>query len=377
MGVFFLQKKTEAYGECSQYGTWATYDSYSNTCKCMSGYVFGKLLGQDYCVSGDSICYDKYGYGSDYDSLSGSCECSYGYVFGTDSIGRTQCITEDQACKNQLGYNARSSLGRCECGYGYVISGGQCTDGDSVCRDKHGIYSSYTSYNNSCECDDGYTLDDYNQCVKKQNNVYFTLKELDTDNREAIIRSDYDFRYYHIRYGVGCFSSSFRGYLNSRIVVNLGTDFDLDIFDTIVLQDDDETCDILSRTKVDSSFTMEKDETIYVPVYIPTAPTPIPTRINPTPVLGKTPIPAPLTCEDGSAPSLDKKTCVKIPNNSHPAYDGKNIWLCNEGYVEKGNACVLFDTNPLNSSNPTPIEVPVQSQSWGWLRIFKFWTWFN
>src|SRR3989344_8977463 len=116
-GSFFLQRPAYAYGECSEYGFMASYDYLSNSCKCMSGYVFGKdFLGKTTCVSGSSICYNKYGYNSQFDSLSNSCECSYGYVFGKDSLGQTSCISEDQVCTDQYGYNARSSYGgKCEC----------------------------------------------------------------------------------------------------------------------------------------------------------------------------------------------------------------------------------------------------------------------
>ena len=262
-GAFFTQEKAYAYGECSEYGIWATYDYLSGGCKCMSGYVFGKdFLGQTTCVSGDSVCHDKYGYNSRYDSLSSSCECSYGYVFGKDSIGRTQCVSPDSICTDQLGYNARynSLYDKCECRSGYVISGGRCTDGDTVCHAKHGLYSSYDDLSNSCECDSGYTFNDSNQCVEKQNNVYFTLKELDTDERKAIIKSDYDYRYYLISYNSGCCSSSFRRYLNHQIVVNLGTDFDLDTWDKIVLQDDNEVCDITRVERADSGTTLEPEE---------------------------------------------------------------------------------------------------------------------
>src|SRR3989338_6514951 len=305
-GAFFTQDKAYAYGECSEYGIWATYDYLSGGCKCMSGYVFGKdFLGQTTCVSGDSVCHDKYGYNSRYDSLSSSCECSYGYVFGKDLIGRTQCISEDQSCKNQYGFNARSTFGgKCECGYGYGFSENslgktECVRLDSICEDKYGynaeydtlsdtcscrsgyeltrvsygsgleckscsskygIHSSYSYIGKKCECDSGYTLNDSNQCVEKQNNVYFTLKELDTDERKAIIKSDYDYRYYLISYNSGCYSSSFRRYLNHQIVVNLGTDFDLDTWDKIVLQDDNEVCDITRVERADSGTTLEPEE---------------------------------------------------------------------------------------------------------------------
>lgn len=260
---FFITKEVKAYGECDQYGYMAIYDSFSNSCKCTSGYVFGKdVLGQTACVSVDSICHDRLGIMSRYNILSDSCECSYGYVLGEDSIGRTQCVSENEACQNQYGYNARASYGgKCECGYGYVFNeNNQCEYGNTVCHRKHGLYSSYDSLSSACKCDSGYTLDDSSQCVKKQNNVYFTLKELDADNKKAIIKSDYDNSYYLITYGVGCYSFSFERYLYHQIIVNLGTDFYLDTWDKIVLQDDDETCDITHREKVDSGTTLIPSE---------------------------------------------------------------------------------------------------------------------
>jgi hypothetical protein len=300
-GALFVQEKVRAYGDCSAYGMWATYDYSSGGCKCISGYVFGKdYFGQISCISGDTVCRDKYGYSSRYNSLSGSCECDYGYVLGKDSIGRTQCISKNQACQNQYGLNARSSYGdncecdygytfgkdysgkiqcisedqmckdkygvmsrynslsdKCECAYGFVISDGKCTDGNVVCQAKHGSYSIYEDLSSSCKCASGYTFDNLNQCVKKQNNVYFTLKELNTDERKAIIRSDYDYRYYLISYNFGCFPTSFGRYLNHQIVVNLGTDLNLDMWDKIVLQDDNETCDITRVERADSSTTLE------------------------------------------------------------------------------------------------------------------------
>jgi hypothetical protein len=246
---FPIIKKVSASGECSQYGFMAMYDSYTNSCKCMSGYVFGTdFMGKPYCVSGDSFCREKYGLFSDYNYLDKSCGCSYGYVFGKDILGRTQCVSTDSICRDQLGYNSRynSIYDKCECAYGYFISGGRCVDGTTQCRSEHGTYSSYNTATSRCECDSGYTLNDSNQCVEKQNNVYFNLKELDTDNKKAIIQSSYDLSYYLIGYGYGCYSSSFSRYLNQKIVLNLGTDFSLDRWDKIVLQNDNEVCDITS-----------------------------------------------------------------------------------------------------------------------------------
>lgn len=376
--IFFIPKQSQGYGDCSAYGFWATEDYLSGGCKCMSGYVFGKdIFGNTTCVSGNSVCYDKYGYSSRYDSLTNSCECSYGYVFGKDSIGRTQCISENQACQNQYGYNSRSTYGgKCECGSGYEFtqksygSGLECQS----CFSKYGIHSSYDYLSKQCGCDDGYTLKN-GTCVEKQNNVYFTLKELDTDNKEAIVRSDYDLRYYFIKYNSGCYSSSFRRYLNDKIVVNLGTDFDLDRWDKIVLQDDNETCDITYREKVDSIFTLQKEEeTSYVPIYIPTfSPTP-----QTTPTVRKAATPTPFLeakCDVGYSSSIDKKRCIKIPNNAHVANDGKNIWLCNDGYLEKGNGCVINKTAPAPTSTPNTENKNQNSKIKKVVNKLKFWRW--
>ncbi len=277
---FLFSSGVTAYGECSEYGVMAMYDSLSNNCKCVSGYIFGKdFLGKTSCVSGDTVCNEKYGYNSRYDSFGDTCECSYGYVFGKDSIGRTQCVSPDSICTDQFGYNSRHNIltDKCECRPGYVISGGRCTDGNGVCYLKHGLHSNYNDLSNVCECSNGYTFDDSNQCVEKQNNVYFTLKELDTDTKKAIIRSDSDYRYYLITYNTGCYSSSFRRYLNDRFVVNLGTDFDLDTWDKIVLQNDNEVCDITRIERADSSTTLEseEEETFY---FAPRADTVIPLK---------------------------------------------------------------------------------------------------
>lgn len=290
LGIIFVSlfaftfDKAEAYASCSEYGIWA-YADYDGYCKCASGYVFGKdVLGNTTCVSGDSVCWDKYGYNSRYSSLNNSCECSYGYVFGKDSIGRTQCVSPDQMCKDDLGYNSRynSLSDKCECSYGYVISGGQCTNGNTYCSLKHGIYAEYDALDNQCQCEDGYTFDDSYQCVKKQNNVYFFLKELDEDDDRAIIQSTNNYQDYLVSYGVGCISIGL--YEGRNIVVNLGTDFYINLFDKIVLPNQSQTCNIMDFEEVDSDFTFEKQEEEPVYFYTPPKPAPAIQQTKPTEV---------------------------------------------------------------------------------------------
>ncbi len=282
-----------AYGECTQYGIWSYYDSTSRSCKCMSGYMFGKFLGSDYCVSRDQYCTDKYGYNSKYDSLTGSCGCRYGYI----------------------------------------MDGGKCTDGNSVCRADHGWDSEYNSLKNACGCRSGYTFDDSNRCVKKQNNVYFTVKEINTDEKQAIIRSQYDYGYYLIKYGYGCYSSSFNRYLNDSIVVNLGTDFSVDTFDKIVLQDDNETCDIIKVSRANSSTTLYPDDEDTSSPYI----------LNTSPKFTPTPKPLDKPIEPVNNLSIEKTKPESLLLNVTDTDEG-SVTITNE---EKGN-----NTNNIEAQKP-------------------------
>lgn len=323
--TFFVPTTTEAqFGSCSEYGPMA-YES-GGYCTCMSGYVMGEgVLGGSYCISenqackdqygynaksnftggcecsygyvfgtdmfgnktcvdGDNVCHDKYGYGSEYDNLSGSCECSYGYVWGDNG----QCITDDQACKDQLGIHSRATYGdQCQCSAGYIIDNGKCTYGETVCSNDHGIYSSYNSLSNKCECDDGYTFSDDLQCVKKQNNAYFTLLDISDDGDELLVQSQHDYQNYIIEYGMGCWDYAIETYDGLSLVINMGTDFSVDMFDTLVLPNHDQNCSIMSVEWTYEDSFPEEERTYTPPVqeYVPTsAPshTPEPTTVTGT-----------------------------------------------------------------------------------------------
>lgn len=246
---------------CMDYGM--AYEDLSGYCKCMSGYVWGKnIFGEPYCVSGTSMCTEKYGYHSTYNSSEKSCGCSYGYILSKDMFGNLKCTDPDDICYDKFGYGSEANYSgdKCQCKSGYELTekngGFECKS----CSSKYGLNSSYNYLSKKCECDDGYTLGDGGQCVKKQNNVFFKLNDLNTDEKLAVIRSEYDYRYYLISYGTGCYSSSIKRYLGYNIVVNLGTDFDVDRYDIVVLYDDNEVCDIRSVIKVDSTFKLDSSK---------------------------------------------------------------------------------------------------------------------
>jgi hypothetical protein len=130
---------------------------------------------------------------------------------------------------------------------------------------------------NKCECDDDYTFDDNNQCVEKQHNVYFKLLDINPeDDKTLLIKSEYDSRKYIVRIGLGCLGTSVERYLGQNLVVNLGTDYEVDTWDTIVLQDHSQTCSIMYKERTyDDSFPEPEEESSdswYVPPIVNSSP---------------------------------------------------------------------------------------------------------
>lgn len=145
----------------------STYDSLSDSCKCISGYVVDTdFLGNESCVSADSKCTDMLGYGGRYNSLSNKCECRYGYLYDG-----SECVSENTYCHDRLGlmssYNSLTD--KCECDYGYEYDGSSCvykSTSPSI-YSASAILSQYSCPSNShespddptkCQCDAGYEL---------------------------------------------------------------------------------------------------------------------------------------------------------------------------------------------------------------------------
>lgn len=160
----------------------SSYDSLLGSCKCYSGYVVGKdILGKESCVSGNQKCHDDYGYNSSYSSLTNKCECDYGYMLGSSG----QCVSQNSYCQNIFGYNSEYNIltKKCECSSGYVVDGGQCKSGNSVCWNKYGYNSSYNNLTNQCECSSGYVISSgtcvsQDQLCKKQLGLFSSYNSL-------------------------------------------------------------------------------------------------------------------------------------------------------------------------------------------------------
>jgi hypothetical protein len=64
-------------------GYWATYNSVTNSCTCISGYIYNGSQ----CISGINYCQNLEGYGASYNSVTNSCFCMSGYIFNG-----SQCV---------------------------------------------------------------------------------------------------------------------------------------------------------------------------------------------------------------------------------------------------------------------------------------------
>ena len=221
---------TTAYGEYAHHGIMVNYDPLRGTCA--SGFILDTtILGTESCVSLNSYCYHYYGGNTAYDMQTDQCVCSYGSEWSENSTtGKTEC---------------------------------------QPCTVLHGTHSIYDISHQQCGCSSGYHLDKNGQCAA-QNNIYFRLTGLDTDRNEAVIHN-HDQSYY-ITYGMGCLSTTFSTYVLKNIMVTLGNRFNMDIEDKIVilpennmpatipdkvvLQNDHQSCEIMSIKKVNDNFVL-------------------------------------------------------------------------------------------------------------------------
>jgi hypothetical protein len=340
----------------SNYGTYSQYDYTSNSCKCINGSLWGKSYsGGLYCIEGSTYCSLNYGAGSQYDLNSNSCKCAIGYIVQQDTFGNSSCVSGTTACWNKYGINSQFDYtsGRCICISGYIFSNdssgnSKCLDVNSVCQNKFGLNSKYNPETAKCECNSGYIFNSANQCVGN----YFKLIEIDTTNKKVIIKSDADGAYYAVEYGLGCYDSSFSQYLNKDVAVDFGIGIDLAIGDKIILQNDNETCEIKSGAKVESTFTLS----------------PTGTQKNNSGSTITCPENANLKtdgkcyCNDGYILDSSKTSCAikPCPLNAQQYF---NSCLCNSGYVMTNGNCSIVGTKKQYLTTSNSINIRQQSNS--------------
>lgn len=226
--IFLLYGRAHAYGACSSYWSFAM-ETYDWMCKCMSWYGWSTdYSGNKICKSMTTVCSESLWYNATYSYSDDSCVCRSGYELSLDNKWYT--------CQS--------------------------------CHAKYGLNSSFNYLSNQCECNTWYTPLD-GKCVEKQNNVYALLLELKTDSREAKISLDidddnkFDDDFYYVKYSYWCYSTDIKRYLWKLLVVNLGTDFYLDVRDKLVLPEEWYDCDVSSKKKVTNEFSIFSCEELF------------------------------------------------------------------------------------------------------------------
>lgn len=166
--------------------------------------MWGNNFSGSYCMDGNTYCRNTYGYGSAWNHLNKTCKCNTGYIFNKDIFGKLKCVDYNSYCNDKFGFNStyNSLSDKCECrtGYEFTLKNNELTC-DS-CLNKYGTHSSYNIFGKKCECDSNYTLDNNGQCSKKQNIIYFNLKELDDSDSRAIVESKYNGGDYLLEYSL-------------------------------------------------------------------------------------------------------------------------------------------------------------------------------
>ena len=102
---------------------------------------------------------------------------------------------------------------------------------------------------------------------------------------------------------------------------------------------------------------------------------------KPAPIEEKPTPPKNPSCTEGYELSLNNAYCVKIPKNAHAVNTPYDVWLCNDGFVESGNTCVLpkptedetakEEVNGVEVKEEITTDVTEKSKNsgvWGWLK---------
>lgn len=190
-------------------------------------------------------------------SWVGMCWCMSWYSFWKDMFWDKKCISNDQLCSDEFGHGAKANAnGTCSCKYWYKWNSSWTSCEVPYCP----LFSNFNDTIKSCECMSWYTMNNLGTCEEKKYSKYVYIKELDTLNRKLILSEKIWEKYYYseIDYWYGCYSIN--RYLNKLAVVNTWNNYSIDKWDKIVLQDDQETCDIKSIRTVDYYYTLESCE---------------------------------------------------------------------------------------------------------------------
>lgn len=115
-----------------------------------------------------------------YDILSGGCKCNSGYVVSTDFLGGEKCVSGDSFCRDKYGlwssYNSFTK--ECGCDYDYELYEGECQSMDDICEDQFG-YNAEHSYGTQCVCKDGYKWNSVGtSCVYEEESSSLSTEEL-------------------------------------------------------------------------------------------------------------------------------------------------------------------------------------------------------
>ena len=314
-----LKNETPDAGCKRNYGQYSYYNGKTSTdgkytCDCMNGYQWN--AGISACViakTPNEICIQSYGQQSYYTNKTDSkgsyiCDCLNGYQWNTN---RSACIKKIEVTPNEN------------------------------CKKSYGQYSYYS--NNHCECMAGYKWNDSrtsclldNSNTGQNNNIKNSNSSLTCQANSTKVGSACVCNEGYIMVGANCIShtENCKKYYGQNVYGTKGNDNNSNCYCNSGYDWDS------NRKSCIKKVTQDK-KTISSP------PASAPKKVS---------------CGDGYALSLDKKTCVKIPKNAHVAQNSMDVWLCNSGYREVGDQCILADNPKPNIEEDNAKLTDIQSQ---------------
>jgi len=213
--------------------------------------------------------------------------------------------------------NSTSNGSNCVCNNGYVANGNVCITYSQSCQNKYGA-NSYGDQQH-CYCSTGYEFNTSQTTCIKSTTCPLNATRI---NNVCACNEGYIMRNNNcLTYTQDCI----QGFGNNVIGVKGNNN--------------NSSCDCVSGYAWNSQRTgceIIKD----TPNVIANIPIDIPTD-NPT---------EDIKCADGLVLSPRKNVCIKVPENAHIVNSPTDLWLCNDGYKETGNKCVLIDNSNLQQN---------------------------
>ncbi len=280
-------------------------------------------------------------------------------IAAVPSATSTPSSPSDALCPSGARYDFPTK--RCKCTAGFITVDARCLPGATGCISEHGPYSRYDDAKQACTCLPGYA---------------WNAKKTECIDRTIACRAQLgEDAYYDIP--------------ASSCVCGAGS-----VYDTVLLRCVTGTLWCVSRYGSLATYDALMRQCACMPGHlfdpsrngcVEDLPVPPSTDADAQPATGTADLPdspprpekqvTPI-CPPGTALGLGKKRCIAIPEHSHAAIGSKTeLWRCDDGYEESGEACLLQASTSVPETPPVPVapSIPSRQEKKTWFQALVGW----